>query len=89
VLATLDSQIDTISKQTEINKKQKEDYENYVLNVMKEVNDKKEANSGNSYPTSGLRRVLGPTSLSDRMDVDEPDPSQNPTTGGSKGKNRK
>ncbi|KAH7881620.1 uncharacterized protein C8R40DRAFT_1157847 [Lentinula edodes] len=89
VLATLDSQISTISAQTDFDQKQKEDYEVHVQQIIKEVNDKKESNS--SYPlSSGTRRLQGQntTGSGDRMDVDEPE-VQGLVSGGSKGKNRK
>lgn len=89
VLATLDSQISTISAQTAFDQKRKEDYEAHVQQIIKEVNDKKESNS--SYPSSsGSRRPQGQntTGSGDRMDVDEPE-VQGLVSSGSKGKNRK
>ncbi|KAJ4485260.1 hypothetical protein J3R30DRAFT_1333923 [Lentinula aciculospora] len=90
VLATLDSQISSIASQTAFAKKEKDNYEAHVEQVIKEVSDKKESNSSYPSSSSGMRRPLGSQSqnTTDRMDVDEPE-VQGSGASGSKGKNRK
>ncbi|KAJ3720210.1 hypothetical protein DFJ43DRAFT_1205550 [Lentinula guzmanii] len=87
VLATLDSQISSLSSQNAFNKKQKDDYEAHVQQLIKEVGEKKEsapAYSSGKKPLASHGQAT--TGTGDRMDVDEPEGS---AAGGPKGKNRK